>query len=205
MLAPTDLHRRSTGRSEAASCRKSGGPKGPPLHLVVPAASVADAGTHVAALRGIADRVLLLLVEEICGTSVERDAVANSVAAGQIEAGVSGVVEDTRTDANRPGGSVELCAKKIAVGAHSGEIAAECDAEAAIGGIQGERTGVHGAPQEVVARRFRHVKGIGRLEYPAVVVGVISGSIQPAGEPRYSFEIESASAGTVGVEIVAEG
>ena len=100
--------------------------------LVVSVEGVAHSGAHIAAERGIAECVLILFVEKICGACVERDAVAYAVTAGQIEAGITGIAGETGTDTRRP----ESDAQEIAIGADASKVTAKGDVEAAEGGIQ---------------------------------------------------------------------
>src|SRR5258708_16544035 len=86
------------------------------------------AGAHVAAESGVAQSILIMLVEEISGAGVKRNAVANVVVGGDVEAGVAGIAGEAESE-------------KIRVGANAGEIAAYCYAEAAVGGVIRDRAG----------------------------------------------------------------
>ena len=103
---------------------------------------VFDADARVAAQRGEADYVLILLVEEIGGAREERQAAADGVAAGDVEAGVARVAGEAETE-------------KIAVCARAAEVAREQEAEAVVGGAQRERAGLRRPAEKVVARARR--------------------------------------------------
>src|SRR6267143_779895 len=159
--------------------------------LVPTGEAVVEAEAEIAAKRGEADGVLVLLVEEIVGARIERKALDHVVMRGDVKARVTGVAGEAE-------------AEKIGVRANAGEIAANGHAEAAIRGMQCERTGVRRPPQKAVPRNFRWVKGIRRLNHRTVVVGVIPRQIQPARKPGFSGEIDSSRAGTVGIEIISK-
>src|SRR5258708_14347110 len=132
-----------------------------------------------------------MLVEEISGAGVKRNAVANVVVGGDVEAGVAGIAGEAESE-------------KIRVGANAGEIAAYCYAEAAIGGVQSERAGIDGTPGQVVSGKLRKIESVGGGEDAAVVIGVVSRQIQPAPKSGFPCEVDSSGASEVGVEKISE-
>src|SRR5258708_51696 len=159
--------------------------------LVPAAKAVVHAGAHVAAESGVAQSILIMLVEEISGAGVKRNAVANVVVGGDVEAGVAGIAGEAESE-------------KIRVGANAGEIAAYCYAEAAIGGVQSERAGIDGTPGQVVSGKLRKIESVGGGEDAAVVIGVVSRQVQPAPKSGFPCEVDSSGASEVGVEKISE-
>src|SRR5580704_10492012 len=137
------------------------------LWLVAAAEGVADAGLDIAAKSRVAQGILVLLVEKILRARVERHAVADVVVRGDIEERVAWIAGEAE-------------AEKVRVGANSGEIAADRHAEAAIGGVQGERSGIHGTAGEMVSGELGGIERVGSFEYTAIVVGVVPCQVQPA-------------------------
>src|SRR5579864_6540868 len=88
--------------------------------------AVVQAYTDIAAQGGVADGVLVGVVEEVGGAGVERDAASNGVAGGNVEARVTGIAGQAEKE-------------KITVGARTAEIAGEGERELAKRGEQGER------------------------------------------------------------------
>src|SRR5579863_99610 len=78
--------------------------------LLAAAEGVADAGAHIAAKSGVAESVLIALVEEIGGAGVELYAAGELVVGGEVEAGVAGI-------------ACEAEAEEVAIGADAGEVA----------------------------------------------------------------------------------
>src|SRR4029077_6523136 len=148
-----DEHRAKVGRSSAAPIQG----RRRTLPLVFTGEAVIHADADVAAERGVTDGVLVLLVEEVGGAGVERDATAYGVAASNVEAGVAGIARQAEEE-------------KIAVGAHTAEIAGEGERESAKRGAQSERAGIRRPADQVIAGNFRRIERIGRDENAAVVI-----------------------------------
>ena len=58
--------------------------------------------------------------------------------------------------------------------------------------------------RKAVSRELRWVKGISRFDHQTVIVGVVSGEVQPAREPCLSGEIEPAGSSDVGIEKISK-
>src|SRR2546427_5039006 len=116
--------------------------------LVSAGEAIFEAETKIAAESRIAQGVLVLFVEKIGGARVKRNAAAEVVVRGDIEARVTWI-------------SGEAEPEKICVRANTGEVAANRDAETTISGVQSERAGMDGTPSQVVSGKPRRIEGVG--------------------------------------------
>src|SRR6266849_147566 len=105
---------------------------------VLAAEAIAHAQAKVAAERGVADGVLILLVEEVGDAAVEGEAAGEVVAGREVEAGIAGIAGDAEP-------------QEVAVGAPARKVASEIEIEAAIAGVEPEVAGVDRAAQEMIA------------------------------------------------------
>src|ERR1700681_842506 len=116
------------------------------------ARGVFHADAKLAPERGIAQRILVLLVGEIRDTAVEPDAVTKIVRSGEIDASIASVVRDAVSE-------------KIAVGASAGEIARNVPVHSFECRIQHEIAGIYRAPEQTIARNFRGIKCVWRSDH----------------------------------------
>src|SRR5271157_1611471 len=106
-----------------------------PLLSVMAGELVAKAEAVIAAQGGIAEGVLILLVEEVGGAGGESEAARDVVIGREIEPGVARIARKAE-------------AQEIAVGALPGEVAGEGSVEAAEGPGKGDGAGIGRTPRQ---------------------------------------------------------
>src|SRR6266849_2939204 len=127
---------------------------------VLAAEAIAHAQAIVAAQRGVADRVLIFLVEEVGDAAVEGEAAGEGVAGREVEAGIAGIAGDAEP-------------QEVAVGAPARKVASEIEIEAAIAGAEPEVAGVDRAAKEMIAGLLDGRSAEDRLEHARIVEGVV--------------------------------
>src|SRR6266403_2167420 len=158
--------------------------------LVPTGEMVVEAETKIAAERGKADGVLILLVEEVGHAAREGDAARDEVASCEIEARVAGIVRDAETE-------------KIAVGADAGKVAGEIQIPAAIAGVDDEAARVDRAAKKMIAWKLDGIEGVRRFQDARIVMRIIAVGAEPAAEAKFAGEIDAAGASEIGVEVGA--
>src|ERR1700751_5865413 len=129
------------------------------LHF--PAEAVAHADTEFATESGVAECVLIRLVEEIGRAEIGGNAASELIRGRQVEAGVTGRV-------------VESEAKKVAVGALAGKIAGKNYTQAAPVGESGERARIDGTTNQTIAGKLRRIENVGGSNHQAIVIRVVT-------------------------------
>src|SRR6266850_7728576 len=141
--------------------------------LVPTGKTVVEAETKIAAERGKADGVLILLVEEVGHAAREGDAARDEVAGCKIEARIAEVVRDAETE-------------KIAVGADAGKVAGEIQIPAAIAGVEDEAAGVNRTAKKMIARKLDEIEGVRRFQDARIVVRIVAVDAEPAVEAEFA-------------------
>ena len=107
--------------------------------LVSASEAIFEAEAVVTTQGGKADGVLVLLVKKIGDATRERNTASDEITGGDVEARVARVAREAQT-------------VEVAVPARAGEVSIDVEVEAAISGIKPHVAGVHGPPQEMIAR-----------------------------------------------------
>src|SRR5882724_3539024 len=158
--------------------------------LVPTGETVVEAEAEIAAERGKADGVLIMLVEEIRHAAREGDAARDEVAGCEIEARVAGIVGDGQ-------------AEKITVGADAGKVGGEIQIPAAIARVDDEAAGVDRAAKKMIAGKLDGIEGVRRFQDARIVMRIIAVDAEPAAEAKFAGEIDAAGASKIGVEVRA--
>src|SRR6266436_4489476 len=98
---------------------------------------------------------------------------------------------------------MEAEAEKIAVRARTAEVAGQREAELTESGAHGQRAGMGWPAEKTVTGDLSGIKGIWRFEDAAVVVGVVGSHAEPTAKMCFTYEVDAASAGEIGVEEIA--
>src|ERR1700756_3075779 len=151
---------------------------------------ITKADTRLATERGITERQLVALVEEIASPGIDGNAAIEIVVAGEIKARIARVA-----DVAEP--------QKIAVGGLTDEVAGERGVELAECTGKGDGAGIGRPPNQPVSGDESRVERVRRFYDQAVVVGVVARDEKPLGNAGLGRNVRAQSARQVRIEVGA--